>query len=526
MKSLLWKSLCAGVAAWMSFASFAGTNGFTVPTIRGTAGSLFAGWETFTWGKETNNRPDIVGSTRDARLLQTHTNGFVTGSGNIYNISDPSAFKVSFASRFAIEQVVFQARTLGAELAYDSLKIHFDEAGERKSLAATRVELDRGTAQGVNVSSKWEWDLTGRDVTVFNIEFAAAGPSLSFDSATLDVSTKVIRITNARVDLDRWMYPFNATPGVRPSASVFAAFGEDSGVDTRDAQFLLGWNLTNTIPSGLGAAHYVVHKAGVTLTVNRDRIWAYDGTLDDWKSFLTTNDTRRVEDSDPGRPVELFGAGFRGGLTALTFAETNVFGGDGSPGLRFAYAAGLDTNGVLIDVSNNVGKKDEDAFEAKPFAIGVADGIEAGELVPSGTLLKFNVDFSDARVADYFSAGLNDGALRLTASSLLEGSFSGPNFAQFHTKESPLPSGMPVLDLEVQIARPEPTLTASAAIGGGTIFSWPSVTERYELEAAASLSPNAIWTPVAGASANVGGVSTLEVAAPQGTLFFRLHRVL
>ncbi|MBN8249593.1 MAG: hypothetical protein J0L84_19405, partial [Verrucomicrobia bacterium] len=35
---------------------------------------------------------------------------------------------------------------------------------------------------------------------------------------------------------DRWMYPHNATPGLRPAASVFATWGDESGVDTRHGQ--------------------------------------------------------------------------------------------------------------------------------------------------------------------------------------------------------------------------------------------------------------------------------------------------
>lgn len=516
------------LASHLQFGMFAGTNGFVIPAIRGSVGSSFAGWENFKFGKETNNAPDLTDSTRDAGLAQTQANGFVTGSGNIYNISDPSVFKVSFASWFSIKQVVFQARTLGAELDYDSVRIWFDENGERKSLSTTRAEMDRGTAQGVNVSSKWEWDLSGRDATVFNIEFAAAGPSLSFDSATLDVATEVIRITNARVDLDRWMYPFNATPGVRPSASVFAAFGEDSGADTRDAQFLLGWNTGGLVPSSKGALNYIIRNATVSLTVNRDLVWAYDGTIDDWRTYLTEADDRHSSDLDAGRPVELFGAGFRGGFTAATFPEDGPFGGDGNgAGVRNVYAAGFDETGALIDVSNNVGKREADAFAVVPFAVGAAPGLANGDLVPTGTVLSFDINTADALISSYFSSALNDGRLRLIASSLVAGSFTGPNYAQFYTKENTLarPEDMPRISLDVQIAKNAPQLAVDG-ISGSLRFSWDTGFGRYELQSSNSLDSDSEWAAVAGAPTIEGNIASLEIGNLEGNRFYRLHRVL
>lgn len=178
--------------------AWAGTNGFVVPIFRGQPGSEFAGWERFTFGSGTNNTPDIAGSTTNAGLLQLDPAAFVTGSGNIYNLSGASRFRIRYQQPFPLNTVVLQARTLGAELDYASVRLVFESNGTNVSLSADRIELDRGTAQGVNVSSKWEWNLSGHSATVFTIEFDAAGPSLSFDSATLDVSRKTFRIASAR----------------------------------------------------------------------------------------------------------------------------------------------------------------------------------------------------------------------------------------------------------------------------------------------------------------------------------------
>jgi PEP-CTERM motif len=55
-----------------------------------------------------------------------------------------------------------------------------------QSLTTIRIENDRGTVLGASVSSQWDWDLRGLDVSSYEISFTAAGTSLSFDSATLD----------------------------------------------------------------------------------------------------------------------------------------------------------------------------------------------------------------------------------------------------------------------------------------------------------------------------------------------------
>jgi len=60
-------------------------------------------------------------------------------------------------------------------------------------IAGTRTELDRapfvGQGPGAIVSSAWTWNLSGVNTSDLTISFKADGPSLSFDSATLDVKT-------------------------------------------------------------------------------------------------------------------------------------------------------------------------------------------------------------------------------------------------------------------------------------------------------------------------------------------------
>lgn len=288
-------------------------------------------------------------------------------------------------------------------------------------------------------------------------------------------------VVNSRIeDMNRWMYPFNATPGSRPSASVFGTLGLDSGVDSRHAQFLVGWNTSNSILAGRGLAGYVIKRARLTLTINRDQAWIYDGTQDPFQTYLSTNDARIQADADPGRPIELFGAGFRNGYTAMTFPEDGPFSsGAGLVGTRTAFATGFDTNGVLIDVSNNVGKVDADAFEVTPFSVGFIAGATAGDLISTGARVEFQIDVQNPNIAGYFRAALNDGALRLMVTSMTEASFSGPaTFPQFYTRHNVLAADAdkPLLDLEVELPDAAPVILSVIRGESGVALQFENVT--------------------------------------------------
>ncbi|HAB19839.1 MAG TPA: PEP-CTERM sorting domain-containing protein [Verrucomicrobiota bacterium] len=170
----------------------AGTNNFYVPTFRGEPGAQAGYWEDFTipFGS-IGNLPNF-GTGINAMLTQTAPGAIITGgaAGNIYNMQNASAFTVNYSSSLPVRTVVLQTRTIGTELAYDSIRLNYGFEGG--SLPADRVELDRspfgggGGPQGFFVSSAWEWDLSSLNVGTFSITFNAAEPSLSFDAMTLD----------------------------------------------------------------------------------------------------------------------------------------------------------------------------------------------------------------------------------------------------------------------------------------------------------------------------------------------------
>jgi hypothetical protein len=174
------------------------------------------------------------------------------------------------------------------------------------------------------------------------------------------------------------MYPFN--PGQFATAPIFAAFGytgafgenpNDYYFDTRDGQYLVGWNTSNSIPAGQGAENYLVRSVRVTLTLDADMQWPYDGVLRDYRTYFLTNDPSYLPPSVDNSPVELYGAGFRGGFTNgdgvyTAYAATNYpqdgngpfFADPNNPSdysNRIVFAACYNTNGLLVDVSDNVG---------------------------------------------------------------------------------------------------------------------------------------------------------------------------
>ena len=166
----------------------------------------------------------------------------------------------------------------------------------------------------------------------------------------------------------------------------------------------------------------------VTLTISADRAFVYDPTYDSFLTY-TTNQPGSKLDHDPGRPVELYGVGFRGGYDAASFKEDSPYGplgainsGTISIGTRNAYAAMFDTNGTLIDIANNVGQTNSSwtnaPFEVTPWAVGVTTNAAPGELVPADSKFVFDVNLNDPLIAGYLRAALDAGRIRLMVSSL------------------------------------------------------------------------------------------------------------
>lgn len=270
---------------------------------------------------------------------------------------------------------------------------------------------------------------------------------------------------------DRWMYPFNFSNGFEITAPTFGAILE-SGFDDRDSQFLLSWETAASIPNGMGEDKYHVSRVVVRATVANDMIWRYDPTPDPTASFYPTSDPQFVADEDAGRPVELFGVGYRNSASSATWNEYASFStGVPDPGpaenWRDVFAATLDAGGIATDVSNQVRQR----LNPIALAIGSTPLVAPGSLVPAGTEIEFDVDLCDPANRAYFARALDEGRLHLSITSLEPasggpGGGAGGEYPRFYTRENPSAVSDPSLRVRIEL---EVRLGEHADVNGDTL---------------------------------------------------------
>lgn len=265
-------------------------------------------------------------------------------------------------------------------------------------------------------------------ITIF---FTLLVSCISVELARADLVTTTIEMPS----FDRWMYPFNGSIGNREVAPTFSSLGGGyETFDDRDAQILLGFVTSDSIPVGLGASNYDILEATVSIAISNEGN-VYDPTVDAWQTYL---DDGSEEDSDPGRPMELYGASFRGGYNGWTFGESGAFPFGAVRRERNAYPICFSGTSDAIDVSNNV----LDAFQPQQFAVGVTDAVVAGEILPTETVLSFSIDVTDPAIQCYLRRSFNDGLLSFIVSSLHRAQEPGLQYnfgliqPNFHMKES------------------------------------------------------------------------------------------
>ena len=285
-------------------------------------------------------------------------------------------------------------------------------------------------------------------------------------------------LVGTSADFDRWNYPFNASPGIRSTVPTFFD-GQNASFDNFDGQFLVGFNTAAAGVTPLGPGEtYQVNSVTVTATHSFGS-FLYDPTFDNYASHLSGTDPNFVPDSDVGRPIEIYGAGLRGGYTSFGFAggitgptvynEGSFFGfADPTlPNMRNAFA--FDPS--FGDVSNAV---DNAFFAASPWAVGQADGLSAGDSVPSGTpgdspgqTFSFDIDLGHAGVLDYVIDGLENGGLFFSIVSLHGTTQAGGSTPNYYTKDSFDPFAIaPTITVDYDIISvPEPSTFVLAAIG-------------------------------------------------------------
>ena len=236
-------------------------------------------------------------------------------------------------------------------------------------------------------------------------------------------------------DFDRWMYPYNGSVGTREVASTFSSIGGGYDIfDDRDGQILLGFITQDLVETNLGAQNYDISSLTIEITISSEGI-VYDPTIDAWETYLPDNG---IEDADLGRPMELFGAAFRNDWNGWTFGESGAFPFGAERRERNAFPVTFLENGDGFDASNNI----EDQFSPVPFGVGNTNTVAAGQVMPTETVLSFELDVSDPDIQCYLRKALNDGLLNVMISSLHDAqapgsrSKGGLTYPNFHMKES------------------------------------------------------------------------------------------
>ncbi len=259
--------------------------------------------------------------------------------------------------------------------------------------------------------------------------------SAAIAAAATGARAEVINAVFPTPTLDRWMYPFNSTPGTRPVISTFGSTPGATDFDSRDGQMLVGFNTAAQIPISQGSG-LTVTRATLLVEVANDLIFQYDDTTDPWQCFVATSDPSWRADVDVGQPVECFGVGFRNGWSPQTFQENTAFAPAGTnvlaPGVRNAFAASIDGNGALIDVSQSPRQR----FDPKVFGTGKLAGLAPGSLVAIGSTMRFELDVSDPGVQAYLQTGIDSGRVLLALASLTFVQQQAGQFPAFIAKEN------------------------------------------------------------------------------------------
>jgi hypothetical protein len=276
---------------------------------------------------------------------------------------------------------------------------------------------------------------------------ASIGVALAATTA-LDISVAYAQTFNVQYNqptFDRWNYPFSSNPGKEKFAPAFGAI-EIPGFDDRDGELLLAFSTAADIPLNLPPDYYHVELVEVTTFVGVDQQFAYDPTFDSIFTLLQNNDPNYVTDTDLGKPVEMFVAGFRNGFSLTTFQETSPFGGQPivppAEGARNVFPAVYDNTGTIAtDLSRQVRQR----FDAQPVAIGqipADEGVLPGDLVPVGTTVILAGDLCAGGAQAALRQALSQGVVMFIVSSLSpaqggpDGGTGDPTYPSFYTREN------------------------------------------------------------------------------------------
>ncbi len=272
---------------------------------------------------------------------------------------------------------------------------------------------------------------------------------------------------------DRWYYPHNFTPGTRPLGSVFSSVFE--GVNDRRGFNIIAWDTATQIEPGLSEESYNIRTITVTLTNGAAwSNWPVDVTADEWYTMDINFDGEinadglprdhpddtdgESDDLDPGRPIELTGAGFGPTHSYGSWQETSLFvGSDGNPCDPYPFVYQEETGNILHIEDNVKGHHNEEveppvySFTPIPWAVGVPQDYTPGEQTEDFQVrFDVNLRLSEGKVRQYFQQQLAGGRCFVIISSMQEADHDIPvdAYNRFYLKEALTLPGNPFPDAE------------------------------------------------------------------------------
>jgi hypothetical protein len=290
---------------------------------------------------------------------------------------------------------------------------------------------------------------------------------------------------------DRWHYPFNFTPGVRPVATCFGAIFDN--FNDRDGEMLIAWDTSGLVPPGQGSGTYIVRSVRVILSNAAGASWQVDLTPDEWFTFDIDGDGAinadgiprgqpgdrdgESDDPDPGRAIELFGVGFGPNTAYETWNEFTFYEGSNSledlPRDPFPFVFQQATAEKLHVEDNIKGLHNDDLFlpvfefTPTPWAVGVpVNYVPGAQAAPFDVVFDVDLLLSHGAVRRYFAQQLDGGRIVLNVNSLADTVQMGNprDIPGFVTKEGVAihpGAHAPILEIDVEINHgPRPKLSA------------------------------------------------------------------
>lgn len=306
---------------------------------------------------------------------------------------------------------------------------------------------------------------TEKSPRIFRPLILGIAATAALATAAVAQTTTTLNFTSPTFDKNG--YPFSGDGGgPRKGANLFAAFDTPGAFDDRDSTFIVGFDTAGLVQTGLGASNYTITSATFTLSLDfsaGDRLM-FDGSYDSINTYTSTG--AATGGDDPGRAIELYGAGYRGGYTTLSVQENSpiVENFSSDEGVRFIYPTDF-KNGATRDVSNNL----RDQFDTVPFAIGqvAPEDLNSDGTIKAFAKITFTLNLANPDVVAYLQEALNVGRLTLVASALLSGSQGGAvTYPVIETKET-VGGVAPALNMQV-IAVPEPSSILATLTAVGT----------------------------------------------------------